>query len=86
MKDERSLLLFNAETDMKNIFVNSFFFPQIILLQATLRESEWSGYCGTFEKKIQRIMLFYLFQTNVWIIKVTNNQHSLKRQTPALDE
>ena len=40
MKDERRLLLFNAETDMKNIFVNSFFHPQIILLQATLSESQ----------------------------------------------
>ena len=58
MKDERRLLLFNAETDMKNIFVNSFFHPQIILLQATLRASEWSGYCGAFEKKIQRIIMF----------------------------
>ena len=62
MKDERRLLLFNAETDMKNIFVNSFS-PQIILLQATLRESEWSGYCSAFEKKIQRIMMF-LFLSN----------------------
>ena len=64
MKDECSLLLFNAETDMKNIFVNSFFSPQIILLQATLRESEWSGYCGAFEKKIQRIIMLFLFLSN----------------------
>ena len=64
MKDERSLLLFNAETDMKNIFVNSFFSPQIIFLQATLSESEWSGYCSAFEKKIQRIMMFLFLSNN----------------------